>query len=253
MKVNPVNGERVVVVYAEPDSNLSKKNMLYLKRDFEVIQTYTIERTIEAVVNRHNVEYFILRRGAFSKEDEAFLIQRVDNINPLVTKILLNVSETWREQNKDIIEKYHLEVLEPENEEEHLLLLVNTLLDENQHERRRFNRIQWPLTASIKAGFHDEEEKKNVLSLSGGGAYIKSEEFLPREGDKLLIEINFKDFKFLTDCEVVWLNDRAQRKDLPRGFAIRFVDPTPSSQKIIDSIIRDRLMKTMMFEYYHNV
>ena len=89
---------------------------------------------------------------------------------------------------------------------------------------------------------------RNILSISGNGAYISSDTNIPDKGDMLGLTISFKDFKLFTEAKVVWINNENQKPDLPKGFAVQFIDIGMASQKIIDQIIRDKLLQELLVE-----
>ena len=90
---------------------------------------------------------------------------------------------------------------------------------------------------------------RNILSISGNGAYISSDTSIPDKGDMLGLTISFKDFKLFTEAKVVWVNDDNKKPEFPKGFAVQFIDIGPASQKIIDQIIRDKLLQEILIEY----
>lgn len=126
---------------------------------------------------------------------------------------------------------------------------VSKILDDGNKKRRQYSRVNWPLNVII--AYKDKIRgtiDRNILSISGNGAYISSDTNIPDKGDMLGLTISFKDFKLFTEAKVVWINNENQKPDLPKGFAVQFIDIGMASQKIIDQIIRDKLLQELLVE-----
>ena len=111
-------------------------------------------------------------------------------------------------------------------------------------ERRRFNRFSWPLRGSLRT--NDEWKPQNVFSLSAGGAFLEFEGKPPEEGSKTEIVIEFQNCRLQTECEI--LNPRHASSKLPFGLGIRFVGLTEDSEKLVNTIVNDALVKAILEE-----
>lgn len=195
---------------------------------------------------------FCLSRYSISFEERVIsFVDKVNEINPFIVKIIFDCPSDWIKNRTDLINKYNLIVFPSgcDNSEICESIKNNVYTDDNKI-KRRFSRVDWPLNVQIS--FDDSAKEtitRNVLSISGNGAYISSENFMPRKNDRLTLTISFKDFKLFTDSEVVWLNGSKQKPNLPEGFAVTFIDIGFASQKVIDSIIKDKIIKRVLFDF----
>ncbi len=109
--------------------------------------------------------------------------------------------------------------------------------------RRRVHRYDWPLEGYLSLdGNHWEPHK--VRSLSSHGAFLESDAFAPAPGQRGKLRIVFQDFKMLTACEV--LDGRLASSNLPAGFGVRFMDFSPSACAVIDRIVADALVRSLL-------
>lgn len=236
----------------EPDKTRRDAVASALYHDLNITECDNLEEALQTAVSDSSFHYFICRAQSVSEENLLFLIKKIHTVNPQISKIITEVSERWENENNDLCEKYSLTLVSDEAGEESLLFAINHVGLRDSKQRRQFNRIEWPLTVQIKpASGKGEPILKNILSVSGNGVFVKSEDYAPIKEQTLILQIYFKDFKLLTEAKVVWVNDGKTRSDLPLGFAASFKNVTPSSQKVIDAIIKDKMLKNLLFEYNH--
>ncbi len=109
--------------------------------------------------------------------------------------------------------------------------------------RRAAHRYDWPLEGflSLKGGGW---ESHRVRALSGDGAFLESAQPAPPPGSRARLRIVFQDFRMLTSCEV--LDARLASSALPAGFGVRFVDFSPESRAVIDRIVNDALVRSLL-------
>ena len=134
--------------------------------------------------------------------------------------------------------------------EDSLKFFADKIKNIEDNQKRQYSRVNWPLHVIVS--YKDKSKDsidRNILSISGNGAYICSDINIPNKGDMLGLTISFKDFKLFTEAKVVWINDDNKKPDLPKGFAVQFIDIGLASQKIIDQIIRDKLLQEILIEY----
>lgn len=136
---------------------------------------------------------------------------------------------------------------------ENFILLDNPkkiaeVLSREQKNRRRFNRTVWPLSAIF---YHEDNpavsESGVVLSLSAGGAFIKTTNLSLLDNETVIIEIQFMDFKFLVEAKVVRINKELS-KDLPVGFAVEFIKISEATKRYIARLIKDRILSTLLMD-----
>ena len=129
-------------------------------------------------------------------------------------------------------------------------VLLQHVNNNDSSQRRQYSRVNWPLNVIVS--YKDKMRgtmERNILSISGNGAYIRSDINIPNKGDMLGLTISFKDFKLFTEAKVVFINNGTERPNFPKGFAVQFIDIGVASQKIIDQIIRDKLLQEILIEY----
>ena len=109
--------------------------------------------------------------------------------------------------------------------------------------RRRVHRFDWPLQGYLSLdGQHWVDYR--VRSLSAHGAFLECETAFPEPGLKGQLRIVFQDFKMLTTCEI--LDTRHGSSNLPAGFGVRFVGFSDTSRQVIDRIVSDALVDTLL-------
>ncbi len=109
--------------------------------------------------------------------------------------------------------------------------------------KRSNQRFDWPLKGVLQTsdGF---ERSFSVREISAGGAFLESSGVNPPAGATGSLSIRFHDFKILTHCEVVAA--RAASERLPAGFGVRFTDLTDFSRKVLDNIVSDELLHSLI-------
>jgi hypothetical protein len=170
------------------------------------------------------------------------MIENLKHLNPILPIMLLNpgrskISETELRQFNNNIS------------------IVNTLeqvkenIDNAMMNRRQFNRIIWPLSAN----FYTEKDIKYVetglvLSLSAGGAFVKTTHFdIAKENlnRKIILEIKFEDFKFLVESIVLRVNEHSTG-EMPAGFAAKFINISTATHSYIKRIVNDKILSSLM-------
>jgi hypothetical protein len=110
-------------------------------------------------------------------------------------------------------------------------------------ERRRYLRFDWPLNAVVRLG-NAAPRRFRVRSVGAGGVFLEEPDALPESDSEGSIEITFNDFRLIAGCRVVGV--REQTGNRPRGFAVQFTDISPSSIRVIDAIVRDEFMRSVL-------
>jgi hypothetical protein len=109
--------------------------------------------------------------------------------------------------------------------------------------KRGSQRFDWPLKGVLQTS-DGYERGFNVREISAGGAFLESAGVVPPAGTLGSLSIRFHDFKILTNCEVVAA--RAATGRLPDGFGVRFTDLTDFTRKVLDSIVSDELLRSLI-------
>jgi hypothetical protein len=80
--------------------------------------------------------------------------------------------------------------------------------------------------------------------LSADGAFLESPTDAPARSSAGILRISFQNSRMMTKCEV--LDRRAPSLRLPAGFAVRFTELGEDSMHLINRIIQDALMQTLL-------
>lgn len=238
------------LLYIEAFDNAADKNLLFLRRKINVLRVTTLEEATEKIVGSTDIGIVLMRYNVFPSEDFVFFVKKVKKVNPMIKIAVYEATEKWIETHNETLETNNVIVMESGISEENLMMAVDDFLNMPVSERRRFNRVDWPLKMLVREKYPDE--LLNVMSVSGGGALVKKEDRLPKQGERFHINLFFKDFKLLTEAEVVRVNEE-RSEHVPVGFAVKFLNVSKGSQKVIDEIVRDKLIKSILFEYSHHV
>ncbi|MEI0581321.1 PilZ domain-containing protein [Brachyspira pilosicoli] len=238
---------KVKGVLIESDSNIIEKYEKGLSDSFD-ISTFKDANSSMSYIIKNNIDiYFYMIR--YNEKDENsinFFAEKIKDINPQIKLVIIEAEDSF---NND---KYPYAIIF--NKKAEINNISNTLLqyvnNTDTAQRRQYSRVNWPLNVII--AYKDKMRgtmERNILSISGNGAYIRSDINIPNKGDMLGLTISFKDFKLFTEAKVVFINNGSERPNFPKGFAVQFIDIGMASQKIIDQIIRDKLLQEILIEY----
>jgi hypothetical protein len=122
---------------------------------------------------------------------------------------------------------------------ERLVTHIRSLERKDKRSRQRFD---WPLVGHLSVAGGPEQSLR-VRSISSSGAFLEASGPTPIPGVEATISIEFADFSILTTCEI--LPPRPPAGKFPAGFGVRFKDLTEGSQKIIDAIVHDELIRSL--------
>ncbi len=110
-------------------------------------------------------------------------------------------------------------------------------------DRRDRPRFDWPLQGLLS--FDREHWQKHKLwALSADGAFLESAGPPPAAGSKGFLRVTFRNSRLVTHCEV--LDPRQASSRLPAGFAVRFTLLSEDSKRLLDRIVQDTLVQTLL-------
>lgn len=110
-------------------------------------------------------------------------------------------------------------------------------------DRRDHPRFDWPLKGVVS--FNDKTwQSYNLWALSADGAFLEHSGSTPPAGSRGILHISFQNSRLVTRCEV--LDPRRASSKLPAGFAVRFKLSSEDSMKLINRIVQDALLQTLL-------
>lgn len=236
-------------IFIEKDNDIKSKYQDKLQKEFSIEFFDTIPASLSYLVdNNINILFAIIRLSSDIPKVILSFLENIHGVNPFIKIVAIEVNSTVKSQFGEIIKKYEIiTVYDTEDGDTLMHRIQSNLLPENTP-KRKYSRVNWPL--NVKVSFLDDKEKQsfdsNVLSISANGAYISNDADIPAKGTRLGLTISFKNFKLFTESYVVWTNDANQKPSFIRGFAVDFRDISLISQKIIDEIIKDKILQDIL-------
>jgi hypothetical protein len=110
-------------------------------------------------------------------------------------------------------------------------------------ERRDHPRFDWPLQGSLSLD-KNSWQTYNLWALSADGAFLESPAVTPAQGSAATLKVSFQNSRMVTACTV--LDRRPPSPRLPAGFAVRFTRLSEDSMQLIDRVIQDALVQTLL-------
>ncbi|WP_300368005.1 PilZ domain-containing protein [Brachyspira sp.] len=238
-----------VIIENNPAILMKYKNAF--NNEFDISTFHDTNSSLAHILeNNLDIYFYIIRYNKNEKDVINTFIEKIKKINPQIRLVLTDILDDFDTN------LYPNSLIFHKNTDTNVIVQaiqseVNKISDEEANKKRRqYSRVNWPLNVII--AYKDKIRgtiDRNILSISGNGAYISSDTNIPDKGDMLGLTISFKDFKLFTEAKVVWINNEKQKPDLPKGFAVQFIDIGMASQKIIDQIIRDKLLQELLVEF----
>lgn len=242
--------KKVKGIFIENDPSILEKYKSSFDESFDMTVFKDANSSLSYIIeNNLNIYFYVMRVENNNEDSINFFYHKIKKINPQIKLVIIE------SENGAIIDetKYNNALIFPKQiDAAHIVASILKSIEniDNNQKRRQYSRVNWPLHVII--GYKDKSRNsidRNILSISGNGAYISSDTSIPDKGDMLGLTISFKDFKLFTEAKVVWVNDDNKKPEFPKGFAVQFIDIGPASQKIIDQIIRDKLLQEILIEY----
>ena len=110
-------------------------------------------------------------------------------------------------------------------------------------DRREHPRYDWPLQGYLSPD-RRQWQPFRVRALSSSGAFMECSGLGPDPGTRMFVRIVFQEHTLTTPCEI--LPARAASSNLPPGFGVRFVELGMLARGIIDGIVRDALIRSLL-------
>lgn len=129
------------------------------------------------------------------------------------------------------------------NDESLLDKVTRELVSVHDEDKRKHPRFDWPLMGKLDLSGRASKNFR-VRSISSSGAFMESEEYFPEIDSLGTVVITFHDFNLLSGCRIT--GKRPISENLPSGFGIEFTDLTRTSTEIIEEIVEDELLRTLL-------
>jgi hypothetical protein len=224
-----------IVVYTD---NLDVETIARAVKNYEIVPVSGIVELARAIVERSRVIALVIETIQI---DSTFgpLLSSIKKTFPLLQICLINPSGSGSESMSPAILDYTIT-----GTGDHLAKELKTFIAGiHDKERRDHPRFDWPLQGSLSVDGKNWQNHK-LWAISADGAFLESPTDAPAKGSSADLRITFQNSRMTTSCEV--LDRRPPSLRLPAGFAVRFTDLSEDSMLLIDRIIQDALVQTLM-------
>ncbi len=211
--------------------------MQTVNADYHIHYASNLRDSVLFMVDNPDVSHLVFHFKGQGNEYQGTIriIQEINNLLP----IILVPQQNYEMVKNDFLQQPNVIVLGPGMD-------LSKILARTTPNRRRANRITWPLRATFyNADKPDLAETGQVISLSILGAYIKTPNLDLLTKEKIMMEIAFTDFKFLVEGILRRIN-REMNQKTPLGFAVEFVHISPATSAYINSLINDKLIHALV-------
>lgn len=245
-----MENERYSGILIENDTRLKSKYKKHVEKHFNITVFEDTKSSLPYVLtNSSNVSFCLLRLLFDDIRIIIAFLEKLLSLNPFIKIIFIESNNLIESRYIGFIEKYKAVSITSVAEPNEIIKTINLSIHDANLPKRKYSRVDWPLNAKVTFKNDDGEKtfETNVLSISGNGAYIEDSDNVLQKDNIIDITISFKDFKLFTQARVVWTNDGTQKRDYPEGYAVTFIDITQISQKVIDDIIKDKILEDIVF------
>ena len=206
--------------------------------DYEILPVASTSEMARAIVEHSRVIALIIEKARI---DESFrrLLSSIKRSFPILRICLIIDSEAQRDSADPSIVDCII-VSGAESLVEELKTFVSGIDVTDRRDHTRFN---WPLQGSLTLDAKNWQSY-NLWALSADGAFLESPTAAPPRGSTATLKVSFQNSRMLTECEV--LDRRPPSLRLPAGFAVRFARISADSVQLIDRIVQDALMQTLL-------
>jgi hypothetical protein len=224
-----------IVIYTD---TLKVKTIAPALGDYEILRVASTAELARAIVERSRVIALIIEK---TQIDESFrrLLSSIKKSFPILRICVITDSAVQQDSTDPALIDCSIS-----SDREHLVEELKTFLsDIDVTDRRDHPRFDWPLQGSLSVD-GKSWQTYNLWALSADGAFLESAAHAPTRGSAATLKISFQNSRMVTECEV--LDRRPPSLRLPAGFAVRFIRLSEDSIGLIDRIIQDALVQTLL-------
>jgi len=205
---------------------------------YEILRTASTGELARAIVERSGVIALIIEKVRI---DESFrrLLSSIKKSFPILRIFLISDSEL----DLDSADGETVDCSVASGGERLVEELKTFISNIEVTERRDHPRFDWPLQGSLSAD-RKSWQTYNLWALSADGAFLESPAEAPTQGSTATLRVSFQNSRMVTQCEV--LDRRQPSLRLPAGFAVRFTELSEDSMQLIERIIQDALVQTLL-------
>jgi len=224
-----------VIVYTD---TLEIEKIAPAIQGYEILRTTSPAEAARSIVERSRVIALLIQCEA-GDEEMRELLRSIKGSFPMLKICWISEDPIDRQKAERFPADLHITAADS-----HLTEQLKTFLSGIATiDRREYLRFDWPLRGSLS--FDDRSWKShNIWALSAEGAFLESKVSAPAQGERGTLRISFHNSRLTTACEV--LDRRSPSSRLPAGFAVRFSRLNEQSIRLIDGIIQDALVQTLL-------
>lgn len=230
-----------VIVYTD---TLTIETIIPSLGDREILRAASKGELARAIVERNRVIALIIEK---TKIGESFLrlLSSIKRSFPLLEICLIADQGAVPTSSGRVPSEYRV-VRPGDRMTEDLKAFVSGI---DVADRRDHPRFDWPLKGCLSLDGRSWQDH-NLWALSANGAFLESPTAAPEQGSTATLRISFQNSRMVTGCEV--LDRRASSSRLPAGFAVRFTRLNEDSVELIDKIVQDALVQTLLEPDYES-
>jgi len=224
-----------VVVYTE---TLEVETVAPALEDYEILRVASAAELARAIVERSGIVALIVEKA---KIDETFqrLLSSIKKSFPILQICVIGDSQAAQGSSAPAVVDCSIST-----DRDHLTEKLKTFLSNiDETDRRDRPRFDWPLQGHLSTD-GNSWQTHNLWALSADGAFLESPTDAPGRGSRATLKVSFQNSRMVTECEV--LDRRPPSLRLPAGFAVRFIQLNEDSMGLIDRIIQDALVQTLL-------
>jgi hypothetical protein len=224
-----------VVVYTD---TLKVKTIAPALGDYEIMQAASTTELARTIVERSRIVALIVEKAEI---DESFqrLLSSIKKSFPILQ--ICVIADSPAGQDSSVPAEIDCSI---RADRDRLIEELKTFLSKIKvADRRDRSRFDWPLRGHLSVD-RKNWQTHNLWSLSADGAFLECAADAPVRGSRATLKVSFHNSRMVTECEV--LDRRPPSLRLPAGFAVRFIQLKEESIGLIDRIINDALVQTLL-------